>query len=140
MISTDDLRFFAALSRAPSLAAAARDLDVSAPAVTQRLRALEQRLGVQLIDRSGGHLSLTSEGDLLAERGGVVLDALDDLDQSLAERRGEVSGLLRVVASFGFGRRYVAPVAAAFQATHPRVKIDLVLTDRLKSVPSGTGT
>lgn len=139
MLTTDDLRFFAAVARATSLAAAARDLNVSPPAVTQRLRALEARLHVHLVDRSGRHLTLTDEGELLAERGRQVLDGLSEIDDALAERRGEVRGHLRIVASLGFGRRYVAPVVAAFQVGHPELKIDLALSDRLGGVPGSGG-
>ena len=138
MIDADDLRFFAAVAASPSLAAAARGLNVSPPAVTQRLRALEGRLRVHLVDRSGRGLTLTDEGELLAERGRAVLGALDDLNDALAERRGEVTGHLRVVAPLGFGRRYVAPVVAAFRVRHPGVKIDLLLSDRLGRMPSET--
>ncbi|OAS26839.1 LysR family transcriptional regulator [Methylobacterium platani] len=137
MLGTDDLRFFLAIADAPSLAAASRALDVSAPAVTQRLRALEERLGVHLVDRTGRHLALTDEGELIAERGRAVLDALGDLDEALAARRGRVVGHLRVVAPLGFGRAYVAPVAAAFQEAHPDVAIDLTLSDRLGGMPEG---
>ena len=138
MLATDDLRFFLAVAEAPSLAAASRALDVSPPAVTQRLRALEERLGTHLVDRAGRHLALTDEGELLAERGRAILDALGELDEALAARRGQVVGHLRVVAPLGFGRRHVAPVAAAFQAAHPEVAIDLTLSDRLGGVPEGT--
>ncbi|TGD96615.1 LysR family transcriptional regulator [Methylobacterium nonmethylotrophicum] len=138
MLNTDDLRFFAAIADAPSLAAASRALDVSPPAVTQRLRALEERLGVHLVDRAGRHLALTDEGELLAERGRAVLESLGDLDEALAARRGQVVGHLRIVAPLGFGRRHVAPVAAAFQQAHPQVAIDLLLSDRIGGVPSGT--
>ncbi|AWN39196.1 LysR family transcriptional regulator [Methylobacterium radiodurans] len=138
MLTTDDLRFFAAIVCAPSLAAAARDLNVSAPAVTQRLRALEERLGAHLIVRAGRQLTLTDEGELLAERGRRVLAELNDLDEALAERQGHVSGHLRIIAPLGFGRRHVAPVVAAFQEAHPRIKIDLALSDRIGGVPSST--
>ncbi|WP_257165553.1 LysR substrate-binding domain-containing protein [Bradyrhizobium sp. SRS-191] len=138
MLTTDDLRFFAAVAAAPSLAAAARHLNVSPPAVTQRLRALEARLGVRLMDRTGRRIILTDEGELLAERGRDVLDGLSELDDAFAERRGQVTGHLRVIAPLGFGRRHVAPVAAAFQAAHPQVKIDLVLSDRLSGVPASS--
>lgn len=138
MLTTDDLRFFAAIARASSLAAAARDLNVSPPAVTQRLRALEARLRVHLVDRSGRHLTLTDEGELLAERGRQVLEGLSEIDDALAERRGAVRGHLRIVAPLGFGRRYVAPVVAAFQAEHSELKIDLVLSDRLGGAPGSS--
>ncbi len=137
MVGVDDLRFFEAICCSESLAAAARDLNVSPPAVTQRLRALEARLGVQLIDRAGRKLALTAEGETLVERGRDILARIEDLDQSLTERRDEVIGNLRVVAPFGFGRRYVAPVLAAFQAEHPKVTVDFILSDRLGGVPAG---
>jgi DNA-binding transcriptional LysR family regulator len=135
MISTDDLRFFAAISTAPSLASAARALNVSPPAVTQRLRNLEERLGVRLVERSSRNLTLTEEGELLAQQGGDVLAALHNLDDALADRRAEVTGKLRIVASLGFGRCHVAPVVAKFQAEFPKVKVDLLLSDRLGRIP-----
>ncbi|MGE7414767.1 LysR family transcriptional regulator [Methylobacterium tarhaniae] len=138
MLGPDDLRFFLAIAEAPSLAAASRALDVSPSAVTQRLRALEERLGVHLVDRAGRHLALTDEGELIAERGRPILDSLAELDEALAARRGQVVGHLRIVAPLGFGRAYVAPVAASFQAAHPEVAIDLMLSDRLGGVPEGT--
>ncbi len=138
MISTDDLRFFAVIAMSPSLAAAARTLDVSPPAVTQRLRALETRLGVQLVDRRGRHLILTNEGELLAERGCEIVDSLGALSDALSERRGEVAGHLRVIAPLGFGRRHVAPIVARFQSYHPRLHIDLLLSDRLGRTPAET--
>lgn len=135
MIEADDLRFFAAIAAAPSLAAAARALDVSPPAVTQRLRSLEARLGVKLVDRGGRRLALTGEGELLAKRGRDIVGALDALNDTLLERRGEVAGDLRIVAPFGFGRRFVAPLAAQFREAHPRLRLDLTLVDRLSHAP-----
>jgi DNA-binding transcriptional LysR family regulator len=130
MISTDDLRFFVALSGAASLAAAARVMNVTPSAVTQRLRLLEDRLGVRLVDRSGRRLALTDEGLLLAQHAQRVLDDLGQIADTLAARRGIVSGHLRILAPLGFGRRYVAPVAAAFSTAFPDVQIDLMLSDR----------
>ena len=138
MIGTDDLRFFIAIAAAQSLAGAARALSVSPPAVTQRLRGLEERLGVHLVNRAGRQLTLTDEGELLAERGREVLASINELGDALADRRGQVVGHLRVIAPLGFGRRYVAPVAAAFQAEHPKVKIDVLLSDRIGRAPDNT--
>jgi DNA-binding transcriptional LysR family regulator len=130
MISTDDLRFFVTLAASSSLAAAARALNVTPPAVTQRLRLMEERLGLHLVDRSGRRMVLTDEGDHLAERGRLILDEIGELADTLAARRVVVSGHLRVVAPLGFGRRYVAPVAARFRSLHPEVTLSLMLFDR----------
>src|SRR5712672_2365228 len=130
MISTDDLRFFVTLAASSSLAAAARALNVTPPAVTQRLRLIEERLGLHLVDRSGRRMVLTDEGDHLAERGRLILDEIGELADTLAARRAVVSGHLRVVAPLGFGRRYVAPAAARFRTLHPEVTLSLMLFDR----------
>lgn len=135
MLTTADLEFFATVSRAPSLASAARELDVTPSAVTQRLQDLERRVGVRLVERSGRRIALTDEGELLALRGQVISDDIAALGETLSARSGEVAGHLRVLAPIGFGRRYVAPIAAQFLTSHPAVTIDLTLSDRLGRIP-----
>lgn len=130
MITSDDLRFFHALAASSSLAAAARLLNVSPPAVTQRLRALEARLKVQLVHRGRRFVILTDEGELLARHGRDILGSLAELDSTLAQRRGEIVGQMQILAPFGFGRRYLAPLVADFQARNSRLKMELMLTDR----------
>ena len=129
-MSSDDLRFFAAVAGSPSLAAASRSLDVSRSAVTQRLNQLESRLRCRLLDRSTRHLRLTEEGQLLLDRARSILEGLDQISDALGERQDVVSGHLRVAAPLGFGRRYIAPLAAAFRRKNPEVTITLTLTDR----------
>jgi DNA-binding transcriptional LysR family regulator len=130
MLSTEDLRFFVTLAASTSMAAAARSLNVTPPAVTQRLRLIEERLGLHLVDRSGRRMVLTDEGDHLASAGRRILDEIGELTDTLAARRTVVSGHLRVVAPLGFGRRYVAPAAAQFRTLHPEVTLSLMLFDR----------
>jgi DNA-binding transcriptional LysR family regulator len=131
MLSTDDIRFFVAIAAASTLAAAARALDVTPPAVSQRLQALERRLGVQLVSRSARRLTLTDEGELLVQRGRALLDDATELTDTLLARRGTITGHLKILAPLGFGRRYIAPVVAAFRARYPDVSVDLELSDRL---------
>lgn len=137
MISTDDIRFFTAIATARSLAAAARALDVTASAVSQRLQSLEQRLGVQLVSRSARRLTLTDEGELLVLRGGALLDEATELTEALQARRGTISGHLKILAPLGFGRRYIAPVVAAFRSRHPDVSVELELSDRPARAAAG---
>src|SRR5688572_25846820 len=135
MLSTADLHFFATVARSSSLAAAARELDVTPSAVTQRLQELERRVGVRVVERRGRRITLTDEGEMLASRGQSIADDLAGLSEVLAARRGVVAGHLRVLAPLGFGRRYVAPIASRFCAEHTEVRLDLVLSDRLGRVP-----
>jgi len=129
MIATDDLRFFLSLSSAGSLAQAARALDVTPPAVTQRLNALEKRLGVRLVNRSARGIALTEEGHLLTMRAAQICNDLTELADELAGRRGVVAGHLRVVAPLGFGQRYIAGLVADFRSRSEDVTASLTLSD-----------
>jgi DNA-binding transcriptional LysR family regulator len=127
MVSLQDLRFFSVVSEAASLAAASRALGVSPSAVTQRLRALESRLGVRLVDRSSRRLQLTAEGHMLAGRGGAMLAQIDALMETLGRHRDAVTGHLRVAAPFGFGRRHVAHIMETLRIAYPEVELTLSL-------------
>lgn len=129
MITSDDLAFFAVLADSASLAEAARKLNVTPPAVSQRLQALEARAGVRLIDRTGRRTSLTDEGALVAAHGRQVAQTMEALVEALGDRTRKVSGHLRVMAPHGFGRLHVAPVAEAFARAHQGVTVSLELSD-----------
>jgi len=125
-----DLNLFALVARNRNLAAAARELGVTPPAVSKRLAQLEQRLGVRLMNRTTRRLSLTPEGELYLANGSRILDELSELEQLVTRSRGEPTGLLRVNASFGFGRAYIAPAVSEFVERFPSMKIQLQLTER----------
>ncbi|NTH49180.1 LysR family transcriptional regulator [Agrobacterium rhizogenes] len=129
MLTSDDLAFFSVLIGSKSLAESARKLNVTPPAVTQRLRALEEKVGMRLLDRSGRQLRLTEEGSLVASHSTIVSDALESLTEALADRKGRVRGPLRIAAPHGFGRLHVAPVVEAFARAHSGVTVTLQLSD-----------
>lgn len=129
MLTLDDIRFFQILIKAGSMVAAARELDVSPPAITQRLQQIEARYGIRLVDRSTRSMRLTDEGELLYEKGALICAESDALLDQLAARSGVVTGHLRVSAPFGFGRRYLAPLLADFHTRHPSLKVSLALAD-----------
>lgn len=130
VLSSEDLRFFLTVVAARSLADAARTLDVTPPAVTQRLAGLEKRLGVRLVERSGRRLAPTDEGELLAARGRRICEELGLLADALESRGRVIAGHLRVLAPLGFGHRYVAPAVARVRRDHPEVTATLTLSDR----------
>lgn len=129
MITSEDLAFFAVLAGSTSLAEAARKLNVTPPAVSQRLQALEARAGVRLIDRTGRRARLTDEGHLVAAHGRQMAETMEALAEALGSRTRRVSGHLRIAAPHGFGRLHVAPVAEAFAREHEGVTISLELSD-----------
>lgn len=130
MAHLDDLAFFQHLARAGSLTGTARELGLSLSAVSKRLKLLEGRLGVELAARTTRRLTLTAEGERYFARGALILDELDELENSLGEKANQaLSGRLRVNATFGFGRRHIAPLLSHFCAEHPEVEGWLELTN-----------
>jgi LysR family transcriptional regulator, transcriptional activator for dmlA len=75
-------------------------------------------------------LSMTQEGEQYLATGSGLLWQLQELDRTISNSRATPRGLLRVNATFGFGRRHVAPAVAAFHRQHPDVEVQLELTDR----------
>ena len=130
MDRVSDLEFFTQLVKQGSLAALARELGVTPPAITARLAQLEKRLGVRLLNRTTRRLSVTHEGEIYLATGARLLEQLQELEQVVSSSRGTPKGLLRINATFGFGRRHVAPAIVEFARRYPEVEVQLELTDR----------
>lgn len=124
-----DLRFFVAVTEDGSLTGAARQMDVTASAVSQRLRQLETRLGLQLVHRSTRRFNLTDEGELFYAGAVGVLAQLDSLIDVVRTRSGQVAGMLRICGPLGFGRHYLAAAIADFHSIHPQLVVSLTLSD-----------
>lgn len=125
----DELQVFLAILDAGSMAAAARKLRRSPPAVTRLLGTLEQRLGARLIERSTRSLTATDAGLRFAQQARRVLA---DYETALASHSSEETprGMLRITAPVVFGRRHLTPMVAAFLAKYPEMLADVVLADR----------
>jgi LysR family transcriptional activator of dmlA len=126
-----DLALVLAIRDHGSLASAAGALDVVPSVVTKRLGALEARLGQRLFDRTTRRLSVTSEGEAVCLHARALLDGFAALESELGERQNELAGTIRLAATFGFGRRWLGPALATFQARHPALQIELMLTEQL---------
>ncbi|HVS78296.1 MAG TPA: LysR family transcriptional regulator [Steroidobacteraceae bacterium] len=124
----DELAVLVAVVDHGSLAAAARRLRRSPPAITRALAALERRIGARLVERTTRRLSPTEAGRALAESSRALLGAYDAAVTGVSP--APVRGLLRVTAPLQFGRRHVAPLVASFLDEFPESQVELVLHDR----------
>jgi LysR family transcriptional activator of dmlA len=130
MDPVSDLQFFVHLVKQGSLAGLAREMGVTPPAISTRLAQMEKRLGVRLLNRTTRRISVTHEGEVYLARGSHLLVELEELEQAVSSSKGVPKGLLRVNATFGFGRRHIAPAVVEFVRRYPAVELQLELTDR----------
>lgn len=130
MNTISDLEFFIRLVRQGSLTALARELGVTPPAVSSRLAALERRLGVRLLNRTTRSIAVTHEGQIYLSTGSTLLEQIQEMEALLSSSRDVPLGMLKVNATFGFGRRHIVPALSQFRRLYPAVDIQLDLTDR----------
>jgi DNA-binding transcriptional LysR family regulator len=129
-MDTRQLAAFCAVVERKSFSQAAERLGVTQPAVSLQIRSLEQRLGRQLLDRSGRRVEPTEAGRRLYASAQRVLAAeehlLEDLD---ADDEGTITGTLELGASTGPGGTVVPLLLCEFQEQHPDVSVRLTVSD-----------
>lgn len=135
MDTLSEMAAFVRVVSAGSLSAAARQMGISVPVVSKRLKRLEERLGVRLgvrlLSRSTRRLNLTEEGTDYYERSARILAEIEEAEASLAAGRLEPRGTLRISTPAAFGRLHVAPAIPRFMARYPGVRVHLDLDERL---------
>lgn len=127
MDKLDELEVFVAVVQQGSLAAAARKLRRSPPAITRALASLESRFAASLIERTTRNMSPTPAGILLFERAKKLLS---DYQQAIVDSsQTQLNGLLRITAPVQFGRKHIAPLVLAFTEDFPGIQVELLLSD-----------
>ncbi|AIJ45460.1 LysR family transcriptional regulator [Comamonas testosteroni] len=113
-----------------SIASAARQLGISPAAASQNIARLERELGTRLITRTTRSMALTEAGERYLARVAPVLGELEKAQSDLSLIHGELQGRLRIACMSAFGRHMLAPLLPAFTALHPRLELELLITDR----------
>ena len=126
----EDLQAFVAVVEAGSFTAAAERLGSAKSAVSRRVSALEERLGVQLLRRTTRVLNLTETGQSFYDHSARILADLDEAEAAVQHEHGELRGSLRVALPLSFGVRHMCKPIATFTKLHPKLHFDLDLNDR----------
>jgi DNA-binding transcriptional LysR family regulator len=126
----EELQAFVAVVETGSFTAAADRLDAAKSAVSRRVSALEDRLGVQLLRRTTRRLNLTDTGRSFYEHSARILADLDEAEAAVLQEHGELRGTLRIALPLSFGLHHMCEPVARFSRQHPRVHFDLDLNDR----------
>lgn len=125
---------FARVVAEQSFTAAAPLLGLSKSVVSERVSALEARLGARLLHRTTRKLSLTPEGEQLYQRARLLLASADEAADALSAVGTRVSGRLRVTAPIGLGLARLASWLPEFSRAYPDVSIELSLSERIVDV------
>jgi LysR family transcriptional regulator, transcriptional activator of the cysJI operon len=134
-MDTRQLAAFCAVVERKSFSQAAERLGVTQPAVSLQIRSLEQRLGRQLLDRSGRRVEPTEAGLRLYASAQRLLQAEEQLLEELeSDDEGVVSGTLELGASTGPGGSVVPVLLCEFQERHPDVRVRLSVSDTQRVV------
>lgn len=118
-VELGELRYFHAVATAGSFAEGARRSHVSAPAVSKAIKKLEAHLEVELFDRSGRKVALTSAGAVLLQHSTAVLEALERLGSAVMATHAELRGELRVGTTEAFAAHALPVALARLVRAHP---------------------
>jgi len=129
-----DLDIFARVAATGSMSQAARDLGLSPPVVSKRIRRLEERLGSRLLQRTTRQIVLTEAGKGFHERVLAILSAVEEAENWISQRAQLARGPLRVSAPTTFRRLHVAPHLVRFLERYPDISLDLTLSDSFVDV------
>lgn len=126
MADWDDLRFFLAVHRAGTLAAAGKALKVDHTTVGRRLRGLESALGARLFDRRPDRLELTPAGSRILETARTMEEHFLSLDVKISSEDEKLEGCVRIATSHTVAARFLLPNLVALRESHPGIELEIV--------------
>ena len=129
-----DVELFIVLAETCNLSQVGRRLGMSAMSVSRHLAQLEKDLGARLFQRTTRAVSLTSEGEEFLPYARTMMEAEQGARIMFSEDAGGASGLLKITAPSGIGRRYILPLLPDLMERNPKMKIDLNLSDDLVDI------
>jgi len=130
MNELEEVRVFVTLVECHSASKAAEKLGVANSAISRRMKALEERLGVQLLQRTTRTMHLTDDGQLYYDRCRKLLDDWNDAEQEVMQSATQLSGNIHVSMPLSLGISQLAPIITDFMSEHPEVTVNFDLSDR----------
>lgn len=122
---------YVAVVEAEGFSGGARKLHMSPPAVTRAVAALEERLGVKLLNRTTRYVRMTEAGHKYYEDAKRIIALADEADDAVLGIHAEPRGQLTITASVLFGRLYVMPGIIEYSRRYPAVEVNALFVDRV---------
>lgn len=124
------MRIFIRVVERGSMSAAARDLGIGQPAVSERIEKLEAHLGTRLLRRNTRNMSLTHSGNVFYERSKTAVQAAEHALSVNEENQG-LQGKIRIAAPYSAGESLLMPALLQLQNEHPELQVDVIFNDRI---------
>lgn len=121
---------FVAVAECGSFSRAAERLRVSSSHVSRQIARLEERLQARLLYRTTRRVSLTEAGQTFFARCQRLLEERDEAFLAVSNLHSAPTGLLRMTAAVTYGERFIVPLVNQFMARHPRLSVEIELTNR----------
>ncbi|KAE9625961.1 LysR family transcriptional regulator [Parasedimentitalea maritima] len=134
MDTVQGMRTFAAVAANQSFTEGARRVGISTKLASKYVAQLEERLGAQLFNRTTRSVTLTETGRAYYDRCVPLLEQFDELEGLVQVKQSELAGRIRITAPTGFGSSQLVRMLKPFQAAHPKVFIELHLSDHHVSI------
>ncbi|MGF1629245.1 MAG: LysR family transcriptional regulator [Kiloniellaceae bacterium] len=131
MSEMDNLRLLVEVVESGGFNRAARRLGISKSIISRRIGRMESDLGTRLLSRTTRGISPTDAGMELKLRAERILADYEEAREAVAQRGGDVVGLLRLSVPLAFGLSQVAPLLSELALRHPRLELDVSYSDRL---------
>ncbi|NHK29278.1 LysR family transcriptional regulator [Parvularcula flava] len=126
----EDMEIFTEIVRAGGITHAADRLNIAPSAVSRRLKDIEARLGVQLMNRTTRQMALTETGRAYLAHAERILSDVEEANNEITRASGEISGSIKIAAPLSFGLSHLAGGLSDFMTRHPQVTLDVDLSDR----------
>lgn len=119
----DTFKVFCDLAETGSFSKAAVVNEITQSAVSQQIRALENKFQVTLVERGRRNFSLTPEGSAFLEASREILSVYNNLDRRLHELRDVIAGELRIASIYSIGLHELPPCLKTFRDKYPEVEL-----------------
>ncbi|MCB8874038.1 LysR family transcriptional regulator [Acidisoma silvae] len=123
----DDLAAFAAVARTLSFTRAAAELQLSTSALSHKIKGMEGRLGIRLLQRSSRSVSVTEAGAQLLRTLAPALEEIGGALDRLGQERGAVAGTVRITATRHGYETVIRPILPEFLASHPKAGVEVLI-------------
>lgn len=130
MVDLNEISVFARVVEAGSFSEAARQLGLPKSTVSRKVAALEELLGVRLLQRTTRKLNLTDAGAAYYDRVAPALIAVEEANSAVTDMQEAPHGVVRVTAPVDFGTGPFAQMVADFVRNHEGMRVDVVCTNR----------